>query len=392
MLFRDLIEINPKVTLEKGKEYPFVEMGTVSPSRRYVVADQVRVYKGGGAKFKSGDTLFARITPCLENGKIAQYIGFDNDFGFGSTEFFVFRAKEKISYPAFIYYLCLTDEIRGPAEKSMFGASGRQRADLDVVKNVVVPDLGLEEQIKIASILSAYDDLIENNLRRVKILEEMAQLIFREWFVKFRFPGHEKVKMVDSPLGKIPEGWKARTFGDLFQIRYGKTLPIKHISSDGDYPVYGAGDIIGYYNTYVAPEKVTLVTCRGNGSGTVWRTRSRAFVTNNSLMIYPLEQRGYLKYHFIYLLLKHSNVRSAISGSAQPQITIDSLNSVCAICPPKEVVDQFSELTFSLFELEDILTTQDSFLRQTRDLLLPRLISGQLDVSELDIEIGEPAA
>ena len=109
-------------------------------------------------------------------------------------------------------------------------------------------------------------------------------------------------------------------------------------------------------------------------------------------MIYPLEQRGYLKYHFIYLLLKHSNVRSAISGSAQPQITIDSLNSVCAICPPKEVVDQFSELTFSLFELEDILTTQDSFLRQTRDLLLPRLISGQLDVSELDIEIGEPAA
>ena len=186
--FRNLVEINPRVRLSTEHEHPFVEMGIVEPARRYVRTDQHRIFKNGGSKFLPGDTLFARITPCLENGKIAQYQGSHELAAFGSTEFFVFRARHGISDPGFVYYLAKSEIIRKPAEKSMSGASGRQRAALESIIDIDVPCPPLSTQRKIAAILSAYDDLIENNLRRIKILEKMAQNLYREWFVKFRFP------------------------------------------------------------------------------------------------------------------------------------------------------------------------------------------------------------
>ena len=149
--FSDLVIINPKISLEKGKEYPFIEMGDLYPGNRYVSSTKKRMFKGGGSKFMRGDVLFARITPCLENGKIVQV----NDFskGFGSTEFFVFRYREGISDSSFIYYLSVSDIIRKPAEKSMFGASGRQRADLNVVQDLEMGVPPVRTQRKIAAIL-----------------------------------------------------------------------------------------------------------------------------------------------------------------------------------------------------------------------------------------------
>ena len=117
----------------------------------------------------------------------------------------------------------------------MTGASGRQRAELDYIKNVPVPSHSLQTQKKIASILSVYDDLIENNNKRIKILEEMAQNIYKEWFVKFRYPGHENVKMVDSELGKIPERWEVKELGELIhQVvdNRGKTPPLSNFGHE----------------------------------------------------------------------------------------------------------------------------------------------------------------
>jgi len=198
LAFAKLVEINPRVRIEKGKEYPFIEMGIVEPERRYVQAHQNRIFKGSGTKFIVGDTLFARITPCLENGKIVQYHNTNGQPGFGSTEFFIFRARPRISDSGFVYYLAKSDLIRKPAEKSMSGTSGRQRADVKSIIDLEIPVPPRPTQRKIAAILAAYDDLIENNLRRIKILEEMAQDFYREWFVKFRFPGHEKVRFVEQ--------------------------------------------------------------------------------------------------------------------------------------------------------------------------------------------------
>jgi type I restriction enzyme, S subunit len=144
-------------------------------------------------------------------------------------------------------------------------------------------------------------------------------------------------------------------FRNLFQIKYGKTLPKSEIAEQGLYPVYGAGDVIGYYDSFLCSQKCALVTSRGNGSGTVWRTREAAFVTNNSLIILPQDKFGYWDFPFIELLLKHSNVMEAKTGSAQPQVTIENLNYVKAIVPSKKLVEEFCVVVTPLYEQVDLL-------------------------------------
>lgn len=217
----------------------------------------------------------------------------------------------------------------------------------------------------------------------------MAQNLYREWFVKFRFPGYQTARFVDSPLGRIPEGWNVSVFRDLFEIKYGKTLPKTQIKEIGSYPVYGAGDVIGYYDKVLYQDKCALVTSRGNGSGTVWRTRGAAFVTNNSLIILPKLYFKHWDYSFIELLLRNSNVMEAKTGSAQPQVTIENLNYVKAVVPEKLCVDRFCSFVTPIYEQVDLYLLKNTNLRRTRDLLLPRLISGELDVSELDIAISK---
>jgi type I restriction enzyme S subunit len=169
-------------------------------------------------------------------------------------------------------------------------------------------------------------------------------------------------------------------FRHLFDIRYGKTLPKTEISDSGPYPVYGAGDVIGFYDKMLCPNKCALVTSRGNGSGTVWRTREAAFVTNNSLVMLPQEDRRHWDYSFVELLLKHANVMEAKTGSAQPQVTIENLNYVKAIVPTKLLVEKFCAIATPIYEQVDLLYCQIQNLRRTRDLLLPRLLSGQANL------------
>ena len=248
---------------------------------------------------------------------------------------------------------------------------------------IEIPLPPLPIQQRIAGILSAYDELIENSQRRIKLLEAMARALYREWFVHFRFPGHENHPRVPSPLGEIPQGWEVRELRDLFDIRYGKTLPKTEISNTGLYPVYGAGDVIGCYNKMLYSQKCALVTSRGNGSGTVWRTREAAFVTNNSLVILPKKNFHYWDYSFVELVLKHSNVMSAKTGSAQPQVTIENINYVTAIVPTMPLIERFCAIVTPTYELVDLLYRQIQTLRRTRDLLLPRLLSGQIDMEAI---------
>ena len=131
----------------------------------------------------------------------------------------------------------------------------------------VVPDI--EEQRKIATVLSVYDDLIENNLRRIKILEEMAQNLYREWFVKFRFPGHEKERFVDSPLGRVPEGWEVVTLGDVLELKYGKALK-KSDRRDGDVPVFGSSGIVGRHDVSLVKGPGIIVGRKGNVGSVFW--------------------------------------------------------------------------------------------------------------------------
>ena len=213
----EIIQVNPTVKLTKGEVYPFIDIDKVSPTLRSVTNEEEKVYDGQScSKFCNGDTVFSRITPCLENRKIAK-VSIDGQAAFGSTEFYIFRAKQGKSDEDFVYYLTSSDAVVLPAINSMTGASGRQRADKRFIERTKLNVPDLPTQMRIAEILSAYDDLIENNNRRIALLEKAAQELYKEWFVRFRFPGCENVKFENG----LPEGWTIKRMNDFCYVTDG---------------------------------------------------------------------------------------------------------------------------------------------------------------------------
>lgn len=315
--------------------------------------------------------------------------------GFGSTEFFVFRAMENVSIPPFVYYLASTEIIRGPAVKSMTGASGRQRAELKAIENLEVPSFTIPVQDKIASILSAYDGLIENNNRRIKILEEMAQAIYREWFVNFRFPGHEKVKMVKSKLRMIPEGWEVKKIGDLADFKKGRKA--KNIFEDAiaeaipylliDGLRNGSFSYTDAPNMVIATKNDVIMVMDGASSGRVFMGYSGA--VGSTLGIYRARDSFCCSPYLLYLFMKENlkSISERNVGSAIPHANKDYIASMSITISSPEVMSSFQNLANSIFKQVDILERKNRNLRKTRDLLLPKLISGEIDVERIEVNI-----
>ncbi|RKU22187.1 hypothetical protein C6503_04260 [Candidatus Poribacteria bacterium] len=401
--FGDFIEVNPRLQLEKGKEYPYIEMADVNPGNGSVLPQKKRVYKGGGSRFQSGDTLFARITPCLENGKIVRYKHISNEPCFGSTEFFIFRGKPNVSDSTYVFYLALSSIIRDPAVKSMTGASGRQRAILSSVEDIRVPAYSLATQRKIAAILSAYDDLIENNTRRIKILEDMAQTLYQEWFFHFRFPGHEKVPMVESPLGPIPQGWEILKYSDIVDLSRKGINPTKfpdetfaHFSipafDSGQMPSLEEGSSIRS-SKYLIAEECVLVSKLNPRIPRVWfpflNTEHRAITSTEFLTLKP---KAPVDCVFLFNLCRSPEfsaelaVRALGTSGSHQRVKPNDFLSMPVLIPTEFLLSSFREKVASILNVVNTLRLKNVNLRQTRDLLLPKLISGEIDVSELDID------
>jgi len=266
-----------------------------------------------------------------------------------------------------------------------------------------VPSISMQR--KIAAILSAYDDLIENNLGRIKILEEMAQNLYREWFVKFRFPGHQKVKMVDSPLGKIPEdGWKIKRLQNLVETQYGYTastqeepigpkflrgmdinkqtfidwamVPYCEIE-DEEYEKFKLyiGDIVVI--RMADPGKVGMVEKEIEGIFASYLVRLR------------ISSQALTPYFLFYFLLSdryQGYIAGASTGTTRKSASAGVLVGIDMVLPPKPLLDRFESLILPIRKLIVSLIDNNTNLRRTRDLLLPKIISGELDISELDIE------
>lgn len=238
----DIADFNPRETIKKGAIAKKIPMDVLRPFYRDIPYYTEECFSGG-TKFRNGDTIMARITPCLENGKTAQVsILNDGEVGFGSTEYIVFRAKEGIADKDYLYYLVCSPEVREPAIKSMVGSSGRQRVQTDVVKNLEIDVPPLVDQEKIGSFLKSFDDKIALNDKINKNLEQQALALYKDRYID-----------LSAFSGKIPAGWHIGTVSEIIELHDSKRIPLssrEREKLDKIYPYYGATSVMDYVDRY----------------------------------------------------------------------------------------------------------------------------------------------
>ncbi len=289
------------------------------------------------------------------------------------------------------------------------GASAVPGVNRNVLHRLPVMRPPMGAQRKIAAVLSAYDELIENNNRRIKLLEEMAQRVYREWFVDFRYPGNEGVPLVDSELGLIPEGWKVERIADRFEVVLGGTPSRKnlHYWLNGTVPwinsgqvnrlrVIGASEMITpealkSSSTKLMPRGTTLLAITGATLGQVSLLEIEACANQSVVGIY--DQLGELT-EYLYLAIGNSieSIIGAASGGAQQHINQQNVKETLITVPSTEIGAEFQLRVRPLFSLLANLLKANQRLSDCRDLLLPRLVSGEIDVSKLDITMTEATA
>lgn len=232
-----------------------------------------------------------------------------------------------------------------------------------------VPSLSIQRRI--AGILSAYDELIENSQRRIKILEAMARALYREWFVHFRFPGHENHPRVASPLGDIPQGWEVKKFGEVVELNYGKALK-KEDRREGDYPVFGSSGVVGLHDATLVKGPGIIVGRKGNVGSIFW-CDDDFFVIDTAYFV-----TSSLPLRFLYYVLPRLNFIN--SDAAVPGLSRNQAYTLQMPIPPAALLEKFCELAGTFEQQASMLQRQIQNLRRTRDLLLPRLLSGQITV------------
>jgi type I restriction enzyme S subunit len=277
--------------------------------------------------------------------------------------------------PGFITYALLTPDAQSQMKLS---AAGAAQAKLGIYKvneiRITAPPLAIQQRI--AGILSTYDDLIENSQRRIKILETMARGLYREWFVHFRFPGHENHLRVASALGEIPQGWVVKKLSEIAILNYGKALK-KEDRCDGDFPVFGSSGVVGTHNLALVKGPGIVVGRKGNVGSVFW-CDDDFFVIDTAYFV-----TSSLPLRYLFYVLPTLNFIN--SDAAVPGLSRNQAYSLDVLVPPQEVLVQFCELA-NTFEYQALtLNRQIQNLRRTRDLLLPRLLSGQISVDTKEV-------
>lgn len=258
---------------------------------------------------------------------------------------------------------------------NLVGAA-QQHFNVTVAKELKLLMPPRKEQDKIAAILSAYDDLIANNQRRITLLEHMAEDIYREWFVRLRFPGHEQAKIQKG----APEGWTQRRFGEFCVLKRGYDLPDSSIEP-GPYPVIASTSIKAHHKFFKALPPV-ITTGRSGSLGDVLYVNAKAWPLNTAL--YVKDFCGNSPF-LIFYTLKNMGLETFNAGAGVPSLNRNHLNGISIAVPPTVIQAAFDAKLSPIFQLKEGLEKQLELLKTTRDALLPRLISGRLAVDALDI-------
>lgn len=366
MKLSDIADFNPRETIKKGEIAKKISMDVLRPFYRDVPYYTEECFSGG-TKFRNGDTIMARITPCLENGKTAQVsILNDGEVGFGSTEYIVFRAKKGIADKDYLYYLVCSPEVREPSIKSMVGSSGRQRVQTDVVKNLKIDVPPLVEQERIGSFLRLIDDKIALNDKINNNLEQQADALYQTFF---------------SP--KSGTQGKIVTLDEYCSIFTGKKNANASVNG-GKYKFFTCAPEALQIDSYIFDGNAIIVS--GNGAYTgrtrfysgkfdlYQRTYACTLLDNvNPDFIFPL-------YWFVKLELS-KKIMGGTRGSAIPYIVMNDLAKFEFIYN-EEMFANYTPLFKSLTEAIQANEFESENLAQIRDSLLPKLMSGELDVSD----------
>lgn len=301
----------------------------------------------------------------------------------------------------FLYHLFNSPSVRSQIRASATGSTVRHTApDRIYAVSVRVPPISIQRRI--ASILSAYDDLIENNTRRIKILEEMAQRIYREWFVHFRFPGHENVRMVESELGPIPEGWSLGRLSTVASVNELSIRPAEapEVITYIDIASVSTGRIDAKTEIPFesAPGRARRIVRHGD---TIWSTvrpnrRSYALVLQpeTNLVVstgFAVLSPRAVPFSYLYIATTTRDFADYLTnhatGSAYPAVNAKDFEAATILVPNNDVLNSFHGVTSGMFELARCLHDKNANLRATRDLLLPKLISGEINVEALEPEL-----
>lgn len=374
--------INPTESLRKGQVAKKIAMDALQPFVKKPTSFSREGFNGG-MKFRNGDTIVARITPCLENGKTAYIDLLDEDeVGYGSTEYIVLREKPGVSDKQFLYYFSISPIFRDVAILSMTGSSGRQRVQTEVVERHLFNIPTLPEQKAIAAVLSSLDDKIDLLHRQNKTLEAMAETLFRQWFVE-----------------DAQEDWEEKSLLDLVELIGGGT-PKTSMSEywDGDIPWLSGGDIATNHKGFVSisekaitksglenssakllPKYATVISARGTVGKYCLLAGEMAFSQSN----YGILPRIKDCYFFTYLLVNHvvEELKSAAYGSVFDTITTSTFRDATFAAPPVAKVLEFEDFIASHFDKKLVNQTQIRTLETLRDTLLPKLMSGEVRVT-----------
>lgn len=396
---KDFMLFNPKESIKKGTVVKNVPMDKIEPKTKEIPSYELTEYKGG-VKFRNGDILMARITPCLENGKISQVSILDyNEIGAGSTEFIVLREKEGISDKDFIYYLSNSEYFKEPAIKSMVGSSGRQRVQRDVVENLEIYVPPLETQKKIGKVLSFFDKKISLNKKINKNLEKTLITIFNSWFINFENYDNSKGMKIDESYGEIPVDWSVEMLEDYVDFVTGVEPGSKNYHEKPephDIPFLRVGDLgsrdngvfidpslsknkILKYDDIVLSLDATIGIVKMGLEG-AYSTGMRKLVIKNDNINQP----------FLYCLVKSNRIQRIIETFATGTTILHagkSIKHMNFVLSDKKTMDDFGKIGNPIISI--ILTNlkEIEYLTNLRDTLLSKLMSGEIDVSKINCDL-----
>ncbi|MDR0548162.1 MAG: restriction endonuclease subunit S [Deltaproteobacteria bacterium] len=373
-IFSDFVSINPSVNLSKNIKYSFVEMKDLDSNSKFCHPSTVRLLCGG-SRFEEGDTLFARITPCLENGKICQVKNLINRVGFGSTEFLVFRGINNISCTDFIYYLARSSDIRSFATSHMEGTSGRQRVPKECFDDLKLYLPPFQEQKAIASVLSSLDDKIDLLHRQNKTLEAMADTIFRYYFIENPNPDWQQKSL--TSVAHFLNGLACQKFPPKNNYDKLPVLKIKElnngIKNDSDYASNSVNDI------YIVKNGDIIFSWSGSLIIKIWFGENcilnQHLYKVTSLFYHPWFYFQWCKY-YLQDFIAIADSKATTMG----HIKRSDLDKAQVIIPDTNTLKLFNSFFDPLIDRIIMNNKQINYLSYLRNLLLPKLMLGEVRV------------